>query len=56
MLQLNLEVRDENGVKVEALSQANVAPQQIQAVLMFLRAGYSFIVTVTNVEQKTSSN
>lgn len=56
MLQLNLVVRDENGIKVEALSQDNVAVQQIQAVLMFLRAGYSFNVTVTNVVQKTSSN
>lgn len=56
MLQLNLEVIDENGVKIDALSQDNIAPQQLNAVLMFLRAGYHVHVSVTNVEQKTSSN
>lgn len=56
MLQLNLEVRDENGVKIDALSQDNIAPQQLNAVLMFLRVGYEVKVTVTNAEIKASSN
>lgn len=44
MLKLNLSVYDENGMLVDGLSMENVAPQQINAVLMFLRPNWSFTV------------
>lgn len=55
MLQLNLEVFDENGVRLDALSQDNVSIQHLQAVLVFLRAGWSFKVNVTNASGPSSN-
>lgn len=45
MFMLNLNVFDENGDIVKGLSVENCAPQQIQAVLMFLQSGWKFEVS-----------
>lgn len=53
MLKLELSVFDENGNGVKGLTVENCAPQQIQAVLMFLQPGWSFVVNC--VEQSMVS-
>lgn len=44
MLKLDLLVYDELGIKVQGLCVENAAPQQIQAVLMFLKPDWRFVV------------
>lgn len=56
MLKLNLIVYDEKGERIDALSCENVAPQQIQALLMFLKAGWSFNVTCVNADVVPTKN
>lgn len=50
MVQLNLTVFDENHQKIDGMSIENAAPQQVNAVFMFLKPGMSYQVDCVAVE------
>lgn len=52
MLKLNLFVYDENHDCVNGLCVENAAPQQIQAVLMFLKPDWTFEVRCDKIDVK----